>query len=289
MISELWQISTSFPTVFFTGLLSLMCLYWVLVIVGAADMDFLDGADGALDGALDGAIDAAAEGALEGALEGAFEAGGEAAGEAIGEAAGESLLESAVEGVEASSSVLSFLGLMGLRKAPLTVVMSFWILFSWMLSAYTMSLLGGLGDSFIIQALTGAGVLLGSLVLTMPLTSLSVRPLAPIFAEDRAYGVSDLVGKSCFLSTGSISDTFGQATLTDARNHTHNLQVRCSKGGNINKGDELLIISVDKEANTFKVVPMTPQALSILENHISRAAPKRGAKKSSPKKASIKE
>lgn len=85
-MAEVLTVILSFPTVLFTGLLGLTLFYWVFVIFGAVDLDFLDGgADGALEGALEGGADGALDGALEaadgvldgaadGALDGAFDA-----------------------------------------------------------------------------------------------------------------------------------------------------------------------------------------------------------------------
>ena len=252
MVSELLQIAIGFPTVLYTGALGLVCLYWLLVMVGAADLDFLEGADGALDGALDGAADGALDGAMDGALDGAMDAAGEAAGEAAGDGIGEAL--------EGTSSVLSFLGLMGLRKAPITVVMSFWSLFAWMICAWVMSLLGSWGDTFLIQALVGAGVFFGSLILSMPLTSLTVAPFGRIFQSAPPTRQSDMVGKSCILDTGSVTPDFGQAIVTDEEGYTYNVQVRCREGNGLKEGDELLIISVAKDTGIFTVVPMSPDA-----------------------------
>ncbi len=64
----------TFPTIVFTFGLALALLYWLVVIFGALDLDFLDSAlgldsiDAALDGALE-SIDGMADGAVEGAAE----------------------------------------------------------------------------------------------------------------------------------------------------------------------------------------------------------------------------
>ena len=50
----------AFPTVVYTVVLGFVLLYWLFVIIGAADLDLFD-LDGAVDGAveaIDGAVDA---------------------------------------------------------------------------------------------------------------------------------------------------------------------------------------------------------------------------------------
>ena len=69
----------AFPTIVFTFGLGVTLLYWLVVIFGALDLDFLDSAlgldsiDATLDGALESidgmAIDGMADGAVEGAAE----------------------------------------------------------------------------------------------------------------------------------------------------------------------------------------------------------------------------
>lgn len=52
----------AFPTVLFAALSVCALLYWLLVILGAVDLDALDGLSGKVDGMLEGAVDAVADG-----------------------------------------------------------------------------------------------------------------------------------------------------------------------------------------------------------------------------------
>ena len=73
-MTEFLDIILSMPTLLFTVPLGLMLAYWVTVIVGGIDIDFLDGgADGAVEGALDGVMDGAVDGALDGVMDGAVD------------------------------------------------------------------------------------------------------------------------------------------------------------------------------------------------------------------------
>jgi hypothetical protein len=57
-VSEFLSAATSFPTVVFSVLLIIVVLYWISVILGAIEVDILDGAvDGVLDGATEGLAD----------------------------------------------------------------------------------------------------------------------------------------------------------------------------------------------------------------------------------------
>lgn len=52
----------AFPTVLFAALAVCALLYWLLVILGAVDLDALDGLSGKVEGMLEGAVDAVADG-----------------------------------------------------------------------------------------------------------------------------------------------------------------------------------------------------------------------------------
>ena len=62
-MTELFHALLAFPTIAFTACLGLALLYWVMVIVGAADLNPFDGAEGAAKGAVEGAVKGVAESA----------------------------------------------------------------------------------------------------------------------------------------------------------------------------------------------------------------------------------
>ena len=119
----------------------LIALLAVFVIIGAADVDF-DGVGEGLDGALDAAADGAAEGMIEGAAEGAAEAGAEG------------LTASATEGL----SFIGFLSMLGLRKAPITVVFSIFSLFSWLFCYLGVHFLSAVAEPLVPIWLFGAAI-----------------------------------------------------------------------------------------------------------------------------------
>lgn len=121
------------PTIFFTGLLGLSLVYWLLIIVGAADLNPFDGAEGAVKGVTEG----------------------------VGEGM------AAVKGASALTEVLAFLGL---KRVPVTISTSLFALFGWFLSLSTRQALDPLLPGVLSAvAATGAG-LLGGLGITAFLT-----------------------------------------------------------------------------------------------------------------------
>lgn len=238
-MTELFTASLAFPTIIYTVFLLITIVYWLFVILGAVDIDMFHfdadgvidcGVDGAVDGALDGALDGAAEGAAHGATEG------------LGEAAGHVHL-----GVLAD-----ILGGLNLRSVPLTVTISFLALFGWLASLFASDLLAGVISGVFVSI--GVGVV--AFVVALPLTSLAIRPLAPVFKTHTARGRHELIGHECLVSTGRVDHRFGQAYCTIGHNELL-IQVRCDRVSNgLIKNDEALIIDWSHERQAFTVEPM---------------------------------
>jgi hypothetical protein len=238
-MAELVSILLSFPTVIFTVMLAITVLYWLFVVLGAIDLDFLGGgADAAVDGALDGALEGAVKGAAEGALKGIAEGAAKGVAEGAADAAGEGHLA-------------ELFSALNLRKAPVTVVLTLFAAFGWLASAMTIQALGPAWAGFF----AGTGVLFGSGLVSLLATSLAVRPLGKLFVTHSAKGARDLVGQTCIISTGEVGPTYGQATLEDGGAGLI-LQVRCDDRGRLKRGDRALIIGWDADDEGFSVEPL---------------------------------
>ncbi|XXX72953.1 glycine zipper family protein [Sorangium sp. So ce134] len=246
-MAEVLAASLAFPTVIFTVLLALALIYWLFVLLGALDLDLLGGAHGdatphlgGLEGAAKGALEGAAKGALEGAAKGALE------GAAKGVAG-------AADGADGVGALLVALEL---HRVPATVTLTLIAAFGWFTSALATMLAGPLwlGAGLPHWAL-GLAVLAGSLVVAVLLTSLAVRPLAPLFVTRHAQSKKDLVGRVCVISTGRVDERFGQAVI-DEGGASHILDVRCDTPGALRRGDRALLVSWDPGAEVFSVEPL---------------------------------
>lgn len=247
-------IAASFPTLFFTVLLGISLVYWVFVLVGAVDLEGGGAADGlagagkgAVEGAMKGAFEGAAKGVLEGGVKGVLEGKG-AALEALDAKAG------AGDGFDVPDGgvLATLVSALRLKDAPITVVLSFFSLFGWTLSGLAMLTLTPM-VSLPTWAL-GIPVLIGSAVASLVLTSLVVRPLAPLFATRHAKRHVHLVGRVAVVSTGRVDTTFGQATLEDGGAGLI-IQVRADPSLGLKRGDRCLV--TEEENGVFRVEPMT--------------------------------
>lgn len=232
-MTEVLGVLAAFPTAIYTTVVLLCLVYWLFVILGALDMDFLGGAEGAVKGSVEGA----AKGLVDGAAKGIF---GDPHGAVDGKVGG----VGAAEGVAVSA-----IGLDSLRKVPVTITLSVFALLGLGLSGSVCLALGGHPGW-----LLGAGIFLASAVLSLVMTAFAVRPLIPLFSVNRALQKRDLLGKVAEVSTGSVTETFGQAILEDG-GASLILQIRDASRVLV-RGDKVLLVDLDETTGTYTVERM---------------------------------
>lgn len=219
----------TFPVVPMTILLGVVLCYWLFVIVGAVGVEGGHAGEG-----LTGAIKGMGEG-VTGALKGA----GEGVTGAV-KAVGAKNAPSQTDG--------GLLTMLGLGKIPITITGSSMIFFSWILTIFGANILGGGG---VVQS----GVLLASLVLSLLCTALVLQPLRKVFDGHSAASRSDLRGKICVISSGSVEKSFGTATMADGGSGLM-IHVTCSKANPLKKGDRALIIDFDPQKDAYEIEPI---------------------------------
>ncbi|NUP06900.1 MAG: glycine zipper family protein [Polyangiaceae bacterium] len=248
-MTEVLGVLFSFPSVVFTLMSTIALLYWLLVIVGAADIDSFGGAK---EGLMEGAVKGAVEG-LAGAAKGGAEAAvGAMKGGAEGIAGGDGGADGLVgDGPDLDAGFLSFLRV---KPVPVTVIFSVFSLFGLLLSGLYSLTFRHPGT------LVGTGVLAGSAVLSYVLTSFAVRPLAPLFKGNVAKKSVDFVGKIATINTGRVSDRFGQALLEDGGAGLI-LEVRDPSPNDLKRGDRVVLVHWDAEKEAFEVSKMPDDIL----------------------------
>lgn len=214
----------AFPTIAFTACLALCLLYWIMVIVGAADLNPFDGADGAHDAI----VDAAAHGA-HGAVHDVV--GGDAVH---------------------ANALTEALAWLGLSKVPITIAFSAFSLFGWVLAFASRALLDNVLPAW-ASAIAATGV---SLLGAVMLASLAVRPLGGIFKDEteRKGGKAHL-GKTVKITTHHVDEKGGQAELADGGGGI-TLNVRSPPGNQLKRGDDAVIMDLDEAAGIYYVEPL---------------------------------
>ncbi|MEE8583335.1 MAG: hypothetical protein V3T83_00625 [Acidobacteriota bacterium] len=238
-MAEFVETAFSFPTAIFSVLLALVLLYWLTVILGALDLDSLDSWMG-LEGA---------EGAAQGALEG-LDGGGFGDGAELGDAAG-------AEGAEGASEGL--MDRLGVSGVPITIILSFFALFGWIISYAGMQMLD---DSGAVAGLAVSGALIGvaAMLIGLVATVIAVRPLRRLFAIAGAPSRASFVGSVCRISTGRVDEDFGQAEIDDGGAGLI-VQVRCNEENQLRRGSQALIFDYDPDGEVFKVVALEDDLL----------------------------
>ncbi len=258
------DIVLSFPTVAFSLLLCLVTLYWLMVVLGAMDieaLDFgdglidgaLDGLDGALDGAFDGAVDGAFDGAVDGALDGAMDGAAEAAVDGAADGAGDGAADAAAAS-GGFSMLMFFANIFRLGRVPVTVSLTSFAIWGWLMG-FLLTWVYQQAPGIVPHTVFSVVSMVAVLGIAAGLTNVSVRPLEPIFKTEGARERSSLVGEVCEVTTGRVDDEFGQAT---AQIGTDDLifQVRCDDANRLRRGDTALIVSYDPRREAYVIEPM---------------------------------
>jgi hypothetical protein len=241
-MAEVFVLALTFPSVVFTVLLGVVLIYWAFVMVGVIHIG--EGSEGALDGHIDGATKGMLEGATKGVLEGAVDHVG---------ADGDLDLD-LDDGGEPHGPLAAIMSALHLRSVPATVVFSLVVTFAWLVSVVTMQSVTRLAPA-LVGAPLSFGVVLGSLILALPLTSIAARPLAKVFAPKHAPVKSDFIGRTCVVRTGSVTAKFGEATLHDGGAGLV-VRVRVDGEQQLGRGEQALIVDYDPERETYLVEPM---------------------------------
>ncbi|GMR24144.1 MAG: hypothetical protein BMS9Abin37_2650 [Acidobacteriota bacterium] len=246
----------SFPTFMFTCALAMALLYWMVVIFGALDLDFLDSVlgldsmDAAVDGALDsieGVADSAVEGAAE-SIEGALDANAEGIADGVAEGTAEGV--DAAEG-DHGGLLAGLLNAMGVRGVPITIVGTFLIFWAWILSYLSTRFLGPLGATVIV----GLAIVVTSSFGALFMAAISSRPFRKLFVTQQAQRRASLVGKMCTVLSARVDGDFGRAEIEDG-GAGFVAEVRCPQDNGLIRGAQALVYRYEPSEGIFFIGPV---------------------------------
>jgi hypothetical protein len=165
-------------------------------------------------------------------------------------------LELDAPGGDGLSSTLAFLHLDG---APLTISLTLWALFSWFTCFVASALTGLSGPDGALEVALATAVLVLSLVVGLVPAALIARPVGRgmrrLSGSGTALG-SGLVGRSCRITTRTVTTTFGQAVVTLADGTTDTIQVRAAQAdSDLAYDDVALVIDFDADDRSYLVEP----------------------------------
>ena len=156
-------------------------------------------------------------------------------------------------GAESIGELAAFLVAFGLNGVPFSVVVTLMTLIAWTFSCLAGMWLLPLVPTSILQVVAGTGVLLVSLVVSVPITARAIRPMRGLFVMHRAVSNNDLVGQSCIVLTTSVDEDFGRAEVS-TRGVGLNIRVWSVSPNQLSKGDRALIIDYDSSGERYRIV-----------------------------------
>ena len=188
-------------------------------------------------------------------------------------------LEAAGQSVSAFARVM---GALGFHRVPLTVSLSFVILFGWFLCFTAMAKVAPLLVDLVPLLAVQAGAALGSFVGALPFASITARPFAPLFYIHKASRRRAFIGHTCELTTLRVDNRFGQAEISDGGAGL-TVQVRCDHDNALTKGGAALVVSFDEKREAYIIEPLDTPRGQKLQQRVEqlRAARQRAGAKSS--------
>ncbi len=205
---------TTFPVVVFTFLLIIVLFYWMMALFGVVDIDVFD-AD------------------IE--IETDFET--------------EVSINPDAEGL---SGLARFMLNWGLTGVPITVVVSFLIVTSWLICYLATSLILVHIPLDILRYAIGAGLIAVCFAVSIPITAWTIRPFKGFFIAHTAVKKSTLIGQECEVTTGQVNEEFGQASLEDGEAGMV-LSIRAPVDKKIKKGDKVILIEYNEKDDCYNV------------------------------------
>ena len=158
--------------------------------------------------------------------------------------------------VDGEIEVPGFVGLMhtlGFTGVPFTIVLTILIFLAWIFSYIASAYVMPWVPTVILKVLVGTGVLVGSLLLAVPITTKVVSPLRKLAIENKAKSNKDFLGSNCKVTSLTVDDTFGQGKVQTLGTSLV-VRIRAPAPNEIKKGDIVRPISYDERDNVFHVI-----------------------------------
>ncbi len=203
----------SYPTAILSALLMIVVFYWLLALIGLVDFETGGGVD----------LDIDADPDLH------------------------------VDGDATDISVLaSYMVALGLNGVPFSVVVSLLVLISWTVSCLLAEWLLPWMPITPIRYAIGTGVLLVSIGFAILLTARIVRPMRKLFVSHSAISNASIVGQTCKVVTGSVSETFGRAEVA-TQGTPLNIRVWARTPNLLCKGSSARIVDYEEGSGRYEI------------------------------------
>lgn len=238
---ELFNAAFSAVNIIPTILMLLILIYWLTVIIGALDLDFLN-VDVDTDADVDVDVDADIDVDLDADVDADMEADIDVDADADADT------EISTEG--AIISLNSVLGFFNLGKVPFMLLLTFFILPFFMISILANHFLNN--NSILLSLVYLIPNFIASLLISKVLT----QPFAAIYTRmgKNSDDTFRYDGKVCKIILSASQERVGQAEVHH-NGDTHRINILATEGNSLEKGKDGLIINYIKDKNCYLVEP----------------------------------
>lgn len=141
----------------------------------------------------------------------------------------------------------------GLNGVPVTLVITLISLFGWFISAIVTYYIMPWIPTLILEFLVGVGILVLTFYLATMLTAWAIKPIRPAFLASNQQKVVMLIGQTAVVRTGTVTETFGEATLDDGGAGLI-IKIRTYPGKTYSKGDRVVLLEQDSVEHFYRVI-----------------------------------
>lgn len=153
---------------------------------------------------------------------------------------------------DAATDSAGIIARLGLSGVPFMLILSVLAFFGWLITYFAqLLLLQYLADP--LRVLAGIGVLVAALLPGLVLTSLLLRPVARLIMKLRPPVPPSILGKAGNVISPTVSEREGRAEFDDGGAGLV-LQVRAAAGTSFQRGDRVVLLSFDEQANAYAVI-----------------------------------
>ncbi|AFH93942.1 TPA: OB-fold-containig protein [Providencia stuartii] len=143
---------------------------------------------------------------------------------------------------------------LGLAGIPVTIILTLFTLFGWLLSYFSVHWFIRFIDITLLRYLVGFTVFFVISFISIHLTALCLKPLREKLAKSNTPKTAQrLMGKLATVRSGEVTEHKGEAILEDGGAGLI-LQIRAAATENIKRGDRVVIISYDPVSHSYNVV-----------------------------------
>ena len=153
-----------------------------------------------------------------------------------------------------ATGLAGWLTKLGLAGIPVTIILTLFTLFGWVISYFTNYWIINAIETSFIRYLTGFIAFIITSFIALNLTAVCLKPIRKkLMSRNKPKSVHQLIGKLAIVRSANVTENKGEAVLEDGGAGLI-LQIRAPETENIKRGDSVVIISYDALTHSYQVV-----------------------------------